>query len=173
MFLCYRSLWSIIRVIHWKRALSCWTRHYGTRTNPGNAQVLAPIPVHQVNICCHNPLHIFISLLVFRSLSLFFIFTLLLFCFFWHTFFLLTPTSLASSLPQSLDTLWKSEQTNPASWSRPHILYAPPPGISNVSHLRLGCQRAAHSGWGLTLLLAPADRVCSSSWIGSNKQMLH
>ncbi len=150
MFLCYRSLWSIIRVIHWKRALSCWTRHYGTLTNPGNAQVLAPIPVHQVNICCYNPLHIFISPCFPLPFSLPFLFSLFCFFAFSGTHFLLTPTSLASSLPQSLDTLWKSEQTNPASWSRPHILYAPPPGISNVSHLRLGCQRAAHSGWGLT-----------------------
>lgn len=85
MFLYYRSLWSIIRVIHWKRALSCWTQHYGTLTNPGNARALAPIPAHQVNIHCH----VFLSLSSAPLLSSFFIF--LLFCFFWHTFIIEPP----------------------------------------------------------------------------------
>lgn len=169
MFLCYRSLWSIIRVIHWKRALSCWTRHYGTLTNPGNAQVLAPIPVHQVNICCHNPLQLFISLSLFLPLPFPLPFLFSLFCFLafsgTHFFFIEPPPVW----PAAFHNLWKrsgnlNKQTLPAG---PALTFCMPRLLVFQMSVILGWvvkepPTLAEAGAWLRLL-APAAKVCSAS----------
>lgn len=176
MFLCYRSLWSIIRIIHWKRALSCWTQHYDTLTNPRNAWVLAPIPAHQVNICSHNPLQLFISLFLQLPFSLpFFVFTLLLSCFFWHTFLIEPPPVW----PAAFHNLWTrsgslNKQILPAG---PALTFCMPRLLVFQLSVILGLvvkeppTLAEAEAW--LRLLAPGAKFCSASWIGSNKQMLH
>lgn len=167
MFLCYRSLWSIIRVIHWKRALSCWTRHYGTLTNPGNAQVLAPIPVHQVK-------QLFISLFLPLPFPLpFFILTLLA-CSCTHFFIEPLPVWRAA-----LHNLWTrsgslNKQTLPAG---PALTFCMPRLLVFQMSVILGMvvkepPTLAEAGAWLRLL-APEAKFSSASWIGSNKQMLH